>query len=74
MNFCTPAPQFDREFLESYARMRDDVMRNAKMSDADLAFYDQHFVASYTKNATTGYHALSYTLDGPNSGKELHYQ
>lgn len=40
------------------------------LSEAEGLFYDQHFIAGYTRNINTGYLRLSIFLDGPNGRSE----
>lgn len=37
-----------------------------RLSKADQAFYDQHKIGIYTRNANTGHHSLVLMLDGLN--------
>ena len=43
------------------AAMFHDLDRASKK---DLAFYDRHFVAAYTRNASTGFHHFSFSSKG----------
>lgn len=58
---------------ERAARLRK-VIDTVTAKD-QLAFYDRHFIATYTKNTTTGFHALEYSLKGiPNAApKRIDY-
>ena len=58
---------------ERAARLRQ-VIDTVTAKDR-LAFYDRHFLATYTKNGTTGFHALEYSLKGiPNAvPKRINY-
>jgi len=47
---------------ERAARLRQVV--DTATAKNQLSFYDRHFLATYTKNSTTGFHALEYSLKG----------
>lgn len=55
-------------FISVFSDPRAPAMRRAVLADQaskkDLAFYDKHFVATYSRNINTGFHQMSMTPKG----------